>query len=239
MARVRTLIIVPAYNEADNIVRVIEELKVVVPQCDYVIVNDGSSDNTVSICKEHDYHLLALPANLGLTGAVQTGMRYAYEKGYDAAIQIDGDGQHDPSYIQPMIERMEETKADLIIGSRFVTQERPKTLRMLGNAIIETAIRATTGKKISDPTSGMRLYGRRLLYHMAYGVNYRPEPDTVAYLLRSGAHVEEMQVSMRERTAGESYLNLGRSIQYMTQMCMNIIFIQWVRKRSELKCPGQ
>lgn len=230
----KTLIVIPAYNEAENIVRVIEELKTVVPQCDYIIVNDGSMDNTVSICKRHGYHLLALPANLGLSGAVQTGMRYAYEKGYDAAIQIDGDGQHDPSYIQQMIDMMEETKADIIIGSRFVTQKKPNTLRMFGSAIIERAIKLTTGTTIKDPTSGMRLYGRRLLYHMAYGVNYTPEPDTVAYLLRSGASVKEMQVSMRERTAGESYLNLGRSIQYMTQMCINIIFIQWVRKRSEL-----
>lgn len=230
----KTLIVIPAYNEADNIVRVIEELKTVVPQCDYVIINDGSMDNTVEICRERGYHLLALPANLGLSGAVQTGMRYAYEKGYDAAIQFDGDGQHDPAYIQPMIDQMEKTKADIIIGSRFVTESRPKSLRMAGNAIIETAIRITTGKKISDPTSGMRLYGRNLLYHMAYGVNYGPEPDTVAYLLRSGANVEEIQVSMRERTAGESYLSLGRSILYMTQICMNIIFIQWVRKRSEL-----
>lgn len=232
------LIIIPAYNEAESIVRVVEELKETVPEYDYVIVNDGSADDTAKICRDHGYHLLDLPANLGLTGAVQTGMRYAYENGYDAAIQIDGDGQHDPHFIRKMAERMEETGADLVIGSRFVTEKKPRSLRMLGNTIIEGAIRLTTGKTVTDPTSGMRMYGQRLLKDMAYGINFSPEPDTVAYLLRSGAHMEEMQVQMRERTAGESYLSLGRSIRYMTQMCMNIFFIQWVRKRSELVCLG-
>ena len=234
----KLLIIIPAYNEAENIVQVVEELEATVPEYDYVIVNDGSADDTAKICRERGYHLLDLPANLGLTGAVQTGMRYAYENGYDAAIQIDGDGQHDPHYIRKMAERMEETDADLVIGSRFVTEKKPHSLRMLGNTIIEAAIRMTTGQKVSDPTSGMRIFGHRLLKDMAYGVNYSPEPDTVAYLLRSGAHMEEIQVKMRERTAGESYLSLGRSIRYMTQMCMNIFFIQWVRKRSDLVCLG-
>lgn len=235
----KILIVIPAYNEAENIVHVIEELKEVIPQCDYVIVNDGSSDNTVDICRKHGYHFLMLSSNLGLAGAVQTGMRYAYEKGYDAAIQFDGDGQHDPRYISKMIERMEETNADLVIASRFVDEPRPRSMRMVGNAIIESAIRITTGKRVSDPTSGMRLYRRNLLKHMAYEVNYGPEPDTVAYLLRCGAHMEELQVKMRERTAGESYLSFGRSIRYMTQMCTNIFFIQWVRKRRDLTCPGQ
>lgn len=230
----KTLIIVPAYNEAGSIVHVVEELKTVVPQCDYIVVNDGSTDRTAELCRQHGYNLLNLPANLGLSGAVQTGMRYAYENNYDAAIQIDGDGQHDPSYIPEMIRQMEMKNVDMIIGSRFVSQPRPKSLRMLGNAIIEIAILLTTGKRVSDPTSGMRLYGSRLLKHMAFGVNYGPEPDTVAYLLRSGAMMEEMQVNMRERTTGESYLSFGRSIRYMTQMCINIFFIQWVRERSEL-----
>lgn len=231
----RLLIVIPSYNEAKNIVRVIEELRQTVPQYDYVIVNDGSRDNTAKICKDHGYSLVDLPVNLGLTGAFQTGMRYAYEQGYDAAIQIDADGQHDPAYISHMVQLMEEKKADLVIGSRFVTEKRPHTLRMLGNIIIEKAIRLTTGKKLSDPTSGMRLYNRNLIRELAYGVNFSPEPDTVSYLLKCGARVEETQVTIRERTAGESYLNMAKSIRYMTQMCMNILFIQWVRKRGEMK----
>ena len=229
----KLLIIVPAYNEAESIVKVIEELQEKVPQFDYIIVNDGSKDNTAGICREHGFRMLDLPVNLGLTGAFQTGMRYGFEKGYDAAIQIDADGQHDPAYIPEMVRIMEEKGADLVIGSRFVSEKKPKTLRMIGNTIIEAAIRLTTGKKLTDPTSGMRLYNRKLIRELAYGVNYSPEPDTVAYLLRCGAKVEETQVTVRERSAGESYLSMGRSIRYMTLMCMNILFIQWVRKRSE------
>ncbi len=230
----KLLIIVPAYNEAENIVGVIEELKRTVPQYDYVIVNDGSRDATAAICRENGYNLLDLPVNLGLTGAVQTGMRYAYEAGYEAAIQIDADGQHDPRFIPDMVKIMDERECDLVIGSRFVTEKKPHSLRMVGNTIIELAIKVTTGKKMTDPTSGMRLYSRKVMKEMAYGVNFSPEPDTMAYLTRSGAKVEEIQVSMRERTAGESYLSMGKSIRYMTQMCMNILFIQWVRKRGDV-----
>ena len=229
----RLLIIIPAYNESENIVQVIEDIQAKVPQYDYVVVNDGSRDGTAAICREKGYPLLDLPVNLGLTGAFQTGMRYAWEKEYDAAIQIDADGQHDPAYIPEMVRIMEEKGVDLVIGSRFVTEKKPRTLRMFGNTIIEIAIRLTTGKRLTDPTSGMRLYNRKLIQEMAYGVNFSPEPDTVSYLLRTGAKVEETQISVRERMAGESYLNIGKSIRYMTQMCMNILFIQWVRRRSE------
>lgn len=229
----KRLIIIPAYNESENIVGVITELKEKIPAFDYIIVNDGSKDDTADVCRKHGYNMLDLPVNLGLTGAFQTGMRYAYENGYDAAIQIDADGQHDPSFIPDMIRQMEETGADMIIGSRFVTEKKPRTLRMFGNTIIEIAIRLTTGKHLTDPTSGMRLYNRKLIREMAYGVNFRPEPDTVSYLLRCGAKVEETQVAVRERMAGESYLNAGKSIRYMVQMCMNILFIQWFRKRGE------
>ena len=231
----KLLIVIPAYNEAENISAVVEELKKVVPQYDYVIVNDGSRDRTAAICREKGYNLLDLPANLGLTGAFQTGVRYACEKGYDAVIQIDGDGQHDPKYIPAMAEKMEKDGADLVIASRFVEEKRKLSMRTFGNSILDAAIRITTGKKITDSTSGMRMYGKRLLEIMATDLNSTPEPDTVTYLLLCGAKVEEVQVTMRERTAGESYLNLGKSIRYMVQMCMNILFIQWVRKRGEVK----
>lgn len=230
----KLLIVIPAYNEAENIVRVVEELKETVPQYDYVIVNDGSRDQTPAICREKGYNLLDLPANLGLTGAFQTGMRYAFEKGYDAVIQIDGDGQHDPKYIPMMAEKMESEHADLVIASRFVNEKRKLTMRTFGNAILDTAIRITTGKKITDSTSGMRMYGKRLLELMAFDLNSTPEPDTVAYLLLCGAKVEEVQVTMRERTAGESYLNPWKSMAYMAHMSFSICLIQRIRKRRKL-----
>ena len=227
----RILIVIPAYNEAENITRVMEELKETVPDADYVIVNDGSADGTAEICREKGYRLIDLPVNLGLTGAFQTGVRYAWLEDYDAVLQLDADGQHDPRYVKDMVRVMEEKKADLVIASRFVTEKKPHTLRMLGSGMISAAIRVTTGKKLTDPTSGMRLWGRSLMKDMAYTINFRPEPDTVAYLMRNGARVEEIQAVMRERVAGESYLSVGKSMKYMIQMCMNILFIQWVLKR--------
>lgn len=230
----KLLVIIPAYNEAANIVNVVEELGRVVPQYDYVIVNDGSSDATSKICYEHGYRILDLPVNLGLTGAFQTGMRFAAEQGYDAAVQIDGDAQHDPEYIPAMAGQMEMDDADMVIGSRFVSEKRPLTLRFFGNALLNAAIRFTTGKKITDSTSGMRMYGKRLLCPMAYDLNSTPEPDTLAYLLLCGAKIEECQVTMRERTAGESYLNAWRSFLYMVHMSLSICLIQRLRKRRTL-----
>lgn len=230
----RLLIVIPAYNEAENIVSVVEELKTVVPQYDYVIVNDGSRDKTAAICRDKGYTLLDLPANLGLTGAFQTGMLYACEKGYDAVIQIDGDGQHDPGYIPAMVEKMESDGADLVIASRFVKEKRKLTMRTFGNIILDVAIRIATGKRITDSTSGMRMYGKRLLEIMATDLNSTPEPDTVAYLLMCGAKVEECQVTMRDRTAGESYLNPWRSIAYMAHMSSSICLIQRMRRRRKL-----
>ncbi len=227
----RLLIVIPAFNEAENIAGVIEELRRVSPQFDFVVVNDGSRDDTAAICRRMNAPLLDLPTNLGLTGAFQTGLRYAYENGYDAAIQIDADGQHDPKYIPQMLQVMEEKEADLVIASRFVTEKRPVNMRMLGNTILDAAILLTTRKRVSDPTSGMRLYGKRLLKLMAYDINSSPEPDTVAFLLRCGIRCEECQVTMRERTAGESYLSPWRSVKYMAHMGMNIMFVQWFRER--------
>ena len=227
----KLLIVIPAYNEAENIGKVIRELEETAPEYDYVVINDGSADRTAEICREKGIPLLDLPVNLGLTGAFQTGMRYACEQGYDAAIQIDADGQHDPHYIPEMVRVMEEREADLVIGSRFVTEKKPHTVRMAGSALIEFCIRVTTGKRLTDPTSGMRLYGKRVLKQMAYGVNFRPEPDTMAHLIRSGYKLEEVQVTMRERTAGDSYLTIGPIMRYMLLMCMDILFIQWARKK--------
>ncbi len=225
----KTLIIIPAYNEAENIKRVVDNLIENYPQYDYVVVNDGSKDETKNICRENKYRLLDCPVNLGLAGAVQTGFVYAYENGYDAALQFDGDGQHQPQFIEKMIPALEE--ADIVIGSRFVTEKKPKSLRMLGSNVISLCIKLTTGVKINDPTSGMRMFNREMMKEFAYNMNYGPEPDTVSYLIRNGAKVKEVQVEMLERIAGESYLNLKRSMQYMMRMCMSILFIQRFRRR--------
>ena len=227
----KLLIIIPAYNEAQNIKYVVTDLVINYPQYDFIVVNDGSKDETAEICQINGYPLLDLPINLGLSSAFQTGIKYAYRNGYDAAIQFDGDGQHDPAYIKDMIFEMEKIGADIVIGSRFKNKKKPLNLRMIGNSMIQAAIRITTGANVSDSTSGMRLFNHNILEEFANKMNYGPEPDTISYLIRNGAKISEVQVDMNERIAGESYLTLARSIKYMLQMFTSIIFIQWFRKR--------
>ena len=226
----KLLIVIPAYNEEGSIERVVDDLIQNYPQYDYVVVNDGSRDRSAAICRSRGYRLIDLPVNLGLAGAFQTGLRYAAEHGYDCAMQLDADGQHLPRYIAPMLEKL-EAGADIVIGSRFVTVLKPRTLRMVGSYLISWAIRLTTGQPICDPTSGMRMFNRRLLEEFAQNLNYGPEPDTISYLIKNGAVVKEVQVKMAERTAGESYLNFARSVQYMIKMGLSILLIQWFRKR--------
>lgn len=205
----RILIVIPAYNEQENIERVVDQLMENYPQYDYLVVNDGSKDRTAAICREKGYHFLDLPVNLGLAGAFQAGLRYADRMDYDMAIQFDGDGQHDPQYIEAMASKMEEESLDVVIGSRFKDKKKPFSLRMMGNQMIQLAIKITTGVTVKDPTSGMRLFNRSMIHEFAHNLNYGPEPDTIAYLIRNGAKVQEVQVEMRERIAGKAISTCG------------------------------
>ncbi len=234
--QMKVLIIIPAYNEAENIVNVVENLKQNYSMFDYVVINDGSQDVTAKICRENNYNLVDLPINLGLAGAFQTGMKYAFYHDYDYAIQYDGDGQHNPEYIEGMVKHAREANLDIVIGSRFVSEKKPYTLRMIGSSLIGLCIFITTGKMIKDSTSGMRLYGKRMIKRLATSMNYGPEPDTIAFLLRCGAKVEEYQVHMNERVAGESYLNITRSIKYMFYICSSILIVQWFRNGEIKRC---
>lgn len=225
----KTLIIIPAYNEQDNIARVVDNLKNNFPQYDYLVVNDGSIDNTALVCENNSYNYISHPINLGLAGAFRTGMIFAKENGYDAAIQFDGDGQHNPEYIENMIKEI-ENGVDIVIGSRFVTEKKPITMRMIGNNLIEVCIMLTTGKKIKDPTSGMRMYNKKMIERLANAVDLGPEPDTLALLYRKGAKVKEIQVKISERIAGKSYLTFAKSINYMSRMIISILLLQWFRK---------
>ena len=225
------LIIIPAYNEESNIERVVDHLVQNFPQYDYVVVNDGSKDSTGDICRRRGYNFLDLPVNLGLAGAFQAGIRYAHKKGYECAIQLDGDGQHRPDYIGDMKQKIDEGY-DIVIGSRFIDEKKPMTMRMLGSNLLEIAIRLTTGWDIKDPTSGMRMFSRKMIREFAMGLNYGPEPDTVSYLVKQGAKVAEVPVIMDERISGTSYLTPIRAAKYMTQMLVSILVIQNFRKRS-------
>ena len=224
------LIVIPAYNEEENIGNVVNYIVEHYSQYDYVVVNDGSKDRTADICREKGYELIDLPINLGLAGAFQTGLKYAYQQGYSYAIQFDADGQPRPEFIEKMLKRMKEGY-DIVIGSRFVNEKKDKSMRMLGSRMITVAIKMTTGTRISDPTSGMRMFSADMIKEFAQNLNYGPEPDTISYLVKNGAKVSEVPVKMEERQFGTSYLNLFGSMKYMMKMLISILIVQNFRKR--------
>lgn len=225
----KALAIIPAYNEEASIEKTVEELKRVAPSFDFVVINDGSSDRTKDLCLENGYPLIDLPVNGGLSAAFQTGMKYALRRGYDYAVQFDADGQHMPEFLSEMLSLMKRDGADIVIGSRFVERSKHWSLRMMGSRVISFITKLTTGKTIYDPTSGLRLFNRTMIERFAKDNTLNPEPESIAYLMRKGAKVAELQVEMREREAGESYLSLPKSIGYMVRACTSILFVQWFR----------
>ena len=222
----KLLIIIPAYNEAENLKGVIERLRSTCPQYDYIIVNDGSTDGTMELCEENNYNIINHTDNKGLSGAIHTGMKYALENGYDAALQFDADGQHLPEYIDSMLETMEETDCDIVIASRFYNEKMPFRMRTVGGKMISVAIRKTVGKNLTDPTSGMRLYKRNIFRAFTQNNNLTPEPDTLAFLIRMGADIREVQVKMNERKYGQSYLSPVNATKYMIRILSSILFKQ-------------
>lgn len=229
MSNKRLLVIIPAYNEEESISSTVDELTSTLPGVDYVVVNDGSKDGTERICLEHGYNYVSLPVNSGLTVGFQTGMKYALRNGYDYALQFDADGQHRPEYISKMLDLAVAEDVDIVIGSRFVNKCKEVSARMLGSRIITVAIKLTTGKRVADPTSGMRMFNRKMIECFANDDSLNPEPESISYLMKKGAKVREVQVEMRERQAGESYLNIPKSIAYMARACISILFVQWFR----------
>ena len=229
MSNKRLLVIIPAYNEEESISSTVDELTSTLPGVDYVVVNDGSKDGTERICLEHGYNYVSLPVNSGLTVGFQTGMKYALRNGYDYALQFDADGQHRPEYISKMLDLAVAEDVDIVIGSRFVNKCKEVSARMLGSRIITVAIKLTTGKRVADPTSGMRMFNRKMIERFANDDSLNPEPESISYLMKKGAKVCEVQVEMRERQAGESYLNIPKSIAYMARACISILFVQWFR----------
>lgn len=230
----KILLLIPAYNEAGNIEKVVEELTKSYQGYDYLVINDGSRDHTAQICLREGYHYMSMPVNVGLAGVFGTGMKYADAHGYDMVLQYDGDGQHDPKYIASMIKQMLKNNADIVIGSRYLKETGKFTPRMAGSFFLRQMIFMTTGKKIMDPTSGMRLYGKRMIHLLGSHINMPPEPDTLAYLIKCGCRIEEVDVRMRERTYGESYLNFGNSMRYMANMLVSILLIHWFREKEVL-----
>lgn len=224
--RVKVLLIIPAYNEAENIGRVVENLIRNFPQYDYVVVNDGSSDGTGELCMEKGYQVLNLPINLGIGGAVQTGYRYALKYGYDIAVQIDGDGQHDVSYVKDVINPLVNDEADVVIGSRFLRREgfQSSRSRRIGINILSDLIWLCTGQRIRDVTSGFRAVNRRFIsiYAEDYPSDY-PEPEAIIAAVMHRGRVAEVPVVMKEREGGTSSITFRKSVYYMIKVTLAIL----------------
>lgn len=222
----KSLVIIPAYNEEENILNTVRDLEKNAPDFDYMIINDCSADRTLSVCREHGLHVLDLPVNLGIGGAVQTGYRYAKQNGYDIAVQFDGDGQHDAAYLGKMRDMLISEQLDMVIGSRFIEKEgfQSSGIRRIGIRYFSGLIRLMTGKHIYDPTSGMRMGNRNVIEDFAreYPKDY-PEPESIVMLLRRKKKVSECPVKMRERHAGVSSISLGKSVYYMFKVTAAII----------------
>jgi len=222
----RVLVIIPAFNEQDSIESVITELREAQPDFDYVVINDCSTDNTKRILEDGRYSHVNLPVNLGIGGGVQTGYRYAAERGYDIAVQMDGDGQHDPKCLTDICRPVMDGDLDMCVGSRFLTNDGFQTsaMRRLGINFLSFLIRLFGGVRIRDATSGFRACGKELIrfFSQQYAQDY-PEPEAIISAVTAGFRVGEVQVSMRERKGGVSSISPLRSIYYMIKVSLSVI----------------
>ena len=222
----KTLVIIPAYNEEKSIKKVVDSVySQKIHDLDVVVINDGSSDNTYEVAEQTKAIVIDSPNNLGIGGTVQTGYLYALQNNYDIAIQIDGDGQHDPKYIKQLIEEVKKGN-DLVIGSRFTKNGKYEQTfaRMLGINIISALIKSATNVKIYDTTSGYRAANRRIIKEFAkqYPYDY-PEPGSTLNVIKAGYIVKEIPVEMRKREAGTSFVTPIKSISYMAKVILSII----------------
>jgi len=212
--------------------KVVEEVHTHLPQAEVLVVNDGSTDLTSEIAKSKGAIVLNLPFNLGIGGAMQAGYQYANEKGYDIAIQVDGDGQHDPKEIGKLLKALQEKKIDMVIGSRFIGDlgYKSSTMRRIGISIFSQVISMIVGQRITDPTSGFRASNRKTIQLFAsdYPQDY-PEPEVVILLHQCHLKMEEVPVGMSERYSGESSITKIRSIYYMVKVLL-AIFVDCFKK---------
>lgn len=228
----KKLIIIPAYNESENIKNTVEDIINNAPDFDYVVINDCSTDNTAEICEKNGFNYINLPVNLGIGGAVQTGYRYANDHGYDIAVQVDGDGQHDVAFLKKMAQILEDENLDMVIGSRFIEKEgfQSSFMRRIGIVYFTWLIKFVTGEKITDSTSGLRMVGRNVieLFAKEYPKDY-PEPETTVAILQRGMKVKEIPVIMRARQGGQSSIRLQKSVYYMIKVTLAIL-VESLRK---------
>lgn len=236
----KILIIIPAYNEEKSILRlyngIINYNKENDTNYDVIVINDGSIDNTKQICQQNNIPVINLVQNLGIGGAVQTGYKYAYENGYDYAIQYDGDGQHEIACAKDILDPLRNDEADICVGSRFIDKNssefKSSTARRIGIRIISDLIKLTTGKRVYDVTSGFRAANKKIIeqFACAYPLEY-PEPVTNAELLKKGFRVREVPVQMHERETGQSSIHTWKNVYFMINIFLSIVVVMFRREK--------
>jgi glycosyltransferase involved in cell wall biosynthesis len=231
----RTLAVVPAYNEAGAIGRVVDEIHAFDPAIDVVVVDDASRDDTAAIAESRGAIVLRLPFNVGIGGAVQTGFRFAVEEGYDVAVRLDGDGQHDASELGKLLAPLERGEADFVVGSRFVDPGgtyRPPFARRLGIRVFARLVSLLCRQRVTDTTSGFLALDRVgiELFAAEYPHDY-PEVEATLVALRSGLRLGQVQVDMRERETGSSSITFVRSLYYIAKVTLALLVASLRRYR--------
>lgn len=230
----KILIMIPAYNEAENILHTVADIKIRCPDVDYVVINDCSTDETCTILEQNEKTYIDLPINLGIGGGIQTGYRYARDHGYDVAIQFDGDGQHDARYIKDLVAPIEREEADFVVGSRFIEKNgfQSSTMRRLGIFFLSTLIYILCKVRVKDVTSGMRAVNKDMIREFAqdYAQDY-PEPEAILNAGLKGARIVEVPVEMRERQGGASSISPLKSVYYMIKVSLALILSRVCYKR--------
>ena len=225
LGELRRIAIVPALNEEATVGRVIDEIRAFDPGFDIVVVDDGSVDRTAGIAADRGAHVLRLPFNLGIGGAMQTGYRFAFERGYDVAVQVDGDGQHDPAQLPAILEPVLAGQADLCVGSRFAggAGYRSSFTRRVGIRLFASVVSAVVRQKVTDTTSGFRAVNRKgiALFAADYPHDY-PEVEATVMCVKHKLRLREVPVEMRERGGGASSITAVRSVYYMTKVLLAI-----------------
>lgn len=221
----KVLIIIPAFNEEKNLEELLIKINNICPQYDVLVINDCSKDNTSAICKKCNVKVVDLPVNLGIGGAVQTGYKYALRENYDIAVQVDGDGQHNPSFIQPLVNEV-LNGSNLCIGSRFIDKQgfQSSAARRFGIKYFSVLIKLLTRQEVTDPTSGARACDKKVIKYFAdsYPKDY-PEPETIVKLKKENLRISEIPVVMNERKEGTSSITIIKSVYYMIKVSLAII----------------
>jgi len=228
----KVLIIVPAFNEEKSIVKVLNSISKESPNSEILVVNDGSRDATAQLAEQNGVNVVSVPYNLGIGGAVQTGLLFARQKNFDVAIQLDADGQHKAEELNKLLSAIQNDEADMILGSRFLekTDYQSTFMRKLGNRIFSGLIAMVTKQYFADSTSGFRAFNRRAIRFLAihYPTDF-PEPESLVILKKHGFRIKEVSVDMNERQAGESSVTKFKAVYFMISISIAIL-IDWIKK---------